>query len=312
VTAGVIEWEAGAVELGPAVAAVGVFDGVHLGHQALIRTAVERAAQAEAASLVVTFDRDPDQVVTPDSAAPQLLTLEDKLHYLGELGTETILVVPFCRRIADTAPDRFVSDVLLDAFDPVSLVVGADFRFGCRASGTVETLERFGRQHGFEVVACCLVEVDDKPVTSTRIRALVAEGEVASAARLLGRPHRVRGRVVRGRSVGRGLGFPTANVTPLKYSAVPRDGVYAGRVVHDGESHMAGISVGTPPSFPDARDYLEAHLVDFEGDLYGREVAVEFVDRIRDQREFENTEDLAHAIRDDILKAIRVLDGGVR
>jgi len=289
-----------------------VFDGVHVGHQALLRCALERAAAEDLTSLVVTFDRDPDQVVTPDSAAPQLLTLEDKLRFLGELGPDAILVVPFCREIADTSPDRFVSDVLLDAFDPVEIIVGKDFRFGCRASGTVDTLERFGAQHGFQVRAFTLIEVNGEPVTSTRIRRLIANGDVGDAARLLGRPHRVRGRVVRGRSVGRGLGFPTANVTPVKYAALPADGVYAGRVVVGEDSYVAGISVGTPPTFPEARDYLEAHLVDFDGDLYGSEVALEFVQRIRDQQEFGSAQDLAHAIRHDILTAIDVVRRGAR
>ena len=311
-TTRIVEWAPSSADLGRAVAAVGVFDGVHIGHQALVGLALERAAALGVTGLVVTFDRDPDQVVTPDSAAPQLLTLEDKLDFLSELGPHAILVVPFCRKIADTAPDRFISDVLLDAFDPVEIVVGVDFRFGCKASGTVDTLKGFGAHHAFQVRASELVEAAGGPVTSTRIRGLIADGEVGEAARLLGRPHRVRGRVARGRSMGRGLGFPTANVTPVKYAALPADGVYAGFVVVDGASHMAGISVGTPPSFPEARDYLEAHLVDFEGDLYGHEVAIEFVKRLRDQRAFTSAEDLAHAIRHDILTTVDILRGDVR
>lgn len=311
-TTRIVEWTPGAADLGRAVAAVGVFDGVHIGHQALVRLALERAAALGVMGLVVTFDRDPDQVVTPDAAAPQLLTLEDKLLFLSELGPDAILVVPFCRKIADTAPDRFISDVLLDAFDPAEIVVGVDFRFGCKASGTIDTLKGFGARHGFLVRASELVEASGGPVTSTRIRRLVSEGHVGDAARLLGRPPRVRGRVVRGRSVGRGLGFPTANVTPVKYAALPADGVYAGRVVVDGASHMAGISVGTPPTFPEARDYLEAHLVDFEGDLYGAQVAVEFVERMHGHQAFTSPEDLTHAIRHDILTAIDILGRDAR
>jgi riboflavin kinase/FMN adenylyltransferase len=304
VRSNVVVWEAGTPSLGRCVAAVGVFDGVHLGHQALIAEAVELAHARDVASCVVTFDRDPDQIITPDSAAPQLLTLEDKLTSLDALGCDSIVVIPFCRRIADTAPSRFISDVLADALDPVAVVVGHDFRFGRSASGTVETLERFGRGHGFEVVARDLVCIDGGPVTSTRIRRLVADGDVAAAARLLGRPHRVRGTVVHGRAAGRQFGVPTANVTPVAHSALPADGVYAGRVRLDGAVFRAGISVGNPPTFPEARDYLEAHLVDYDGDLYGEHVALEFCERLRDQRAFATPQELADAIRADIERVV--------
>ena len=197
------------------------------------------------------------------------------------------------------APDRFVSDVLADALQPVEVLVGRDFRFGRFASGTVETLERYGREHGFSVVAHDLVCVDGEPVTSTRIRTLVAEGDVTGANRLLGRPHRVHGTVGRGRALGRDLGTPTANVTPVAFSALPADGVYAGSAIVGDDGFVAGISVGTPPTFPQARDYLEAHLVGFEGDLYGEHIVLEFVERLRDQRAFDTDEELA-ALRSDI------------
>ena len=303
----VIVWEAGTPSLGRCVAALGVFDGVHRGHQALITEASELARARGVASCVVTFDRDPDQIVTPDTAAPQLLTLEDKLEAIDALGCDHIVVVPFCRRIADTAPSRFISDVLVDALDPVAIVVGHDFRFGRSAAGTVDTLERFGRAHGFDVVARELVCSEGAPITSTRIRQLVAAGDVAGAARLLGRPHRVRGTVVHGRAAGRELGVPTANVTPVAHSALPADGVYAGRVRIDGATYRAGISVGNPPTFPEARDYLEAHLVDYDGYLYGREVVLEFSERLRDQRAFDTADDLAEAIGQDIAEVVRLM-----
>jgi len=296
----VFEWEAGALSLGPAAVALGVFDGVHLGHQALVSDAARRAAELGVLSCVMTFDRDPDQVLTPDAAGPQLLTLEDKLAAIEALGVDAIVVVPFCRHVAEMAPDRFVSDVLADALDPIEVLVGRDFRFGRSASGTVTTLEHYGRSHGFAVVAHDLVAVDGEPVTSTRIRRLVAAGDVATANRLLGRAHRVHGTVVHGRAAGRDLGTPTANVTPVVFAALPADGVYSGAVVVEGARYVAGISVGNPPTFPEARDYLEAHLVDFDGDLYGKQVAIEFVTRLRDQRAFESAQKLAEAIRQDI------------
>lgn len=296
----VFEWEAGALSLGPAVVALGVFDGVHVGHQALVSDTVRRARELGVLPCVMTFDRDPDQVLTPDAAGPQLLTLEDKLAAIEALGVDAIVVVPFCRRVAEMAPDRFISDVLADALDPVEVQVGRDFRFGRSASGNVAALERYGLSHGFTVVAHDLVAVDGEPVTSTRIRRLVAAGDVATANRLLGRSHRVHGTVVHGRAAGRDLGTPTANVTPVVFAALPADGVYAGTVVVEDARYMAGISVGNPPTFPEARDYLEAHLVHFDGDLYGKQVALEFVARLRDQRVFDTPDELAEAVRQDI------------
>lgn len=306
-SARVIEWEAGQPSIGEAVVALGVFDGVHVGHRALIADSVARAVSLGATSCVMTFDRDPDQVLTPDRAAPQLLTLEDKLAAIDALGVETIVVVPFCRFIAEMAPDRFISDVLTDALQPLEVLVGRDFRFGRFASGTVEVLERYGREHGFSVVAHDLVCVLGEPVTSTRIRSLIAEGDVELADQLLGRPHRVRGTVVHGRAAGKDLGTPTANVTPVKYAAIPADGVYAGSVLFDHERFVAGISVGRPPTFPSALDYLEAHLVGYEGDLYGTKVVLEFSRRLRDQRAFESEEDLAAAVREDVRQAVAAM-----
>lgn len=304
-SANVVTWEDGTPSIGRAVAALGVFDGVHIGHQALIREAAHLASERDVASCVITFDRDPDQIITPDVAAPQLLTLDDKLAAIQGLGVDTIVVIPFCRRIADIAPDRFISDVLVDVLDPVAIVVGHDFRFGRSASGTVETLEHYGGVHGFDVVARDLVVADGEVVTSTRIRRLVASGDVCKANELLGRPHLVRGTVVHGRAAGRGLGTPTANVTPVAHAALPADGVYAGRVRLDGSIYLAGISVGNPPTFPEARDYLEAHLVDFSGDLYGDEVGLEFHSRIREQHAFATAEELSAAIHSDIAEVVR-------
>ncbi|MDO8915214.1 MAG: bifunctional riboflavin kinase/FAD synthetase [Coriobacteriia bacterium] len=293
-------WTPDMASLGPACAAVGVFDGVHVGHQALVRDAVRIAAAEECASVVLTFDRDPDQVVSPASAAPQLLDLEDKLTYLAELGPDAILVIPFDSSVAAMAPLVFLDRVLLGALRPVSVVVGYDFRFGHRAEGDVDTLVRYGREHDFTVIAHDLVSVDAAPVTSTRVRRLVASGDVAGAARLLGRPHRVKGDVVHGRAAGASLGAPTANLAVGPFAAVPADGVYAGRVSVDGTRYAAGISVGVPPTFPGATADFEAHLIDFDGDLYGRSVTVEFVERLRDQRAFDSEHELADAIAADL------------
>lgn len=296
----IVEWHRGLPRTGPAVISVGVFDGVHLGHQALIRDAVALAGERGALAAAVTFDRDPDRVVDPAHAAPQLLELDDKLELIGGLGPDVVLVVPFTQEVAALSPDAFCDGLLLAAFAPEAVVVGHDFRFGRGAAGDLHVLETFGRAHRFDVVGHPLVRVDGAPVTSTRIRGLIAAGEVADAARFLGRPHRLRGVVVGGRGEGRRLGAPTANLATQPYAAVPSDGVYAGRVGIEGVTYAAGISVGLPPTFPDAASRLEVHVLDFAGDLYGRTLAVEFIERLRDQRRFDSPEALAEAIASDI------------
>ncbi len=300
-------WTEDTPSIGAACAAIGVFDGVHVGHQALVRDAVGIARAEGLASVVVTFDRDPDQVVSPVTAAPQLLDLTDKMELLAGLGPEVILVVPFTERLAAMPPLVFMDSVLLAALEPRAVVVGYDFRFGHRAEGDVDALVRYGRENGFTVVAHDLVSEDGEPVTSTRIRHLVASGDVAGAARLLGRPHRVKGAVVRGRAEGAALGAPTANLAVGPYTALPSDGVYAGRVTVDGAAYAAGVSVGIPPTFPEAVSELEVHLIDFSGDLYGTTVMVEFVERLRDQRRFEAHEDLAAAIAADLVRSREIV-----
>lgn len=299
-------WTPEAPSLGQAVAAMGVFDGVHVGHAALVRDAVRIARMRDALAVVVTFDRDPDQILSPASAAPQLTDLDDKLTFLAAEGPDTLLVVPFDHEMASKVPLVFLDEVLLRAMTPVGAVVGYDFRFGHRAEGDVDTLVRYGASHGFTVVAHELVESGGSPVTSTRIRALIAAGDVADAARLLGRPHRVRGEVVHGRGAGAGLGAPTANVAVGPYAAVPGDGVYAGTASVGGRTYVAGLSVGSPPTFPGVAGSLEAHLVGFEGDLYGRSVLLEFEERLRDLRRFDTLEELAEAIAADLERAERI------
>jgi len=306
-TASVVTWSQDMSSLGSAAVAIGVFDGVHVGHQALLRDTVDDARARNILAVAVTFDRDPDQIVSAGSAAPQLLTLADKLDCIAETGVDDILVVPFTPVLAEMAPESFVDSVLLASMRPVSVHVGRDFRFGARATGNVDTLQRLGLSYSFEVWPYNLIEVDGSPVTSTRIRALVAAGNVAAAADLLCRRPRVTGTVRRGRGEGVTLGFPTANIEPVPFAALPADGVYAGRaILEDGIEWAAAISVGTPPMFPEARDYLEAHLVDFEGDLYGQSVTLEFWEKLRDLQSYPSLEALTEAIAADVDAALDV------
>ena len=282
--------------IGETAVALGVFDGVHVGHQTLIRDAVETAANEGVSCCVVTFDRDPDQIVTPDNAAPQLTTLEDKLALIGELGPDVILVVPFDARLAAVSPESFIDDVLMRMLTPRVVLVGVDFHFGARAAGDVATLHACGARDGFEVVAHELVTREGAPVTSTRIRGLVTSGDVAAAARLLDRPHRLHGTVAPGRSRGRRLGAPTANLEFDARMALPGPGVYAARALHGSTAYRAAVSVGLPPTYPDAMSLFEAHLLDFTGDLYGSTIRVDFVERLGEHRLYDTEDDLAHAI----------------
>jgi riboflavin kinase/FMN adenylyltransferase len=296
--------------MGPAVIALGVFDGVHIGHQTLVRDTIALAQSRKVASCVLTFDRDPDQVITPGQAAPQLTTFEDKIALLRAVGPDAILVVPFDEWLSSLSPSDFCIDVLLDAAEPVACVVGHDFRFGHRAVGDADTLRELGEFHGFEVVTHPLVHACGEPVTSTRIRGLVAQGDVTQATALLGRPHRLRGTVVHGRGAGHQLGAPTANLDVDSRFALPMAGVYAAWATVDSERFPAAVSVGVPPSFPDATCPLEAHLLGFAGDAYGAAVMLEFVERLRDQRAFSDPTELAEAIAADVARVSSLLGGG--
>ncbi len=297
----VVHWEKDTAPLGAAVAAIGVFDGVHVGHQALVGHAAADARKRGMQCVAVTFDRDPDQVVTPDTSAPQLLTLDDKSRFLLEAGADLVLVIPFDAELAARAPSDFLEHVLLAALSPRAVHVGLDFRFGHFAEGNVATLRGAGEHMGFSVHAHELVESGGEPVTSTRIRALIAAGDVAEASVLLGRHHRVTGRVVHGQGIGRALlHIPTANLLPTEHAALPADGVYAGWACVGPAKHPAALSVGLPPTFPGARDRLEAHIIDLTDDLYGQTLTVGFARYIRQQHRFDSDEDLAAAIRCDI------------
>jgi riboflavin kinase / FMN adenylyltransferase len=291
---------------------IGAYDGVHLGHRALLRDLSARAAAAGLTPVVVTFDRHPASVVRPESAPKLLTDLDQKLELLADCGIARTLVVPFDRARADESAEEFVSEVLVDTLDARLVVVGEDFHFGHGRKGNVALLTDIGARDGFTVVGVGLTGAHGEAVSSTRIRTLVAEGDVVAAAALLGRPHEVRGTVVHGD--GRGgpeLGFPTANLEISEEIALPADGIYAGYFRRaDGSVHRAAISVGRRPTFyrPDETSVLvEAFLLDFEGDLYGEAARVSFVSRLRDEAQFESVDALIAQMRQDVADTERVL-----
>jgi riboflavin kinase/FMN adenylyltransferase len=291
---------------------IGAYDGVHRGHRALLADLLTRAEAARLSTVVVTFDRHPAYVVRPESAPKQLTGLEQKLELLAECGIDRTLVIPFDRARAEESAEEFVKSVLVDELSARLVVVGEDFHFGHDRRGNVELLRRLGDEHGFEVVGIGLTGDGVEPVSSTRIRALIAAGEVEEAARLLGRPHEVRGPVVRGD--GRGgpeLGFPTANVQVPDDIALPADAVYAGHFGRaDRTVYGAAISVGRRPTFYEpgsAPVLVEAYLLHFEGELYGEQARVSFAHRLRDEQRFEKVEDLVAQMRVDVAATERML-----
>lgn len=291
------------------VVTVGAYDGLHVGHQLVIdevrRIAAERAARAA----LVSFDRHPATVVRPASAPLLLTDHEQRLERFAETGIEAVLILPFDDEQAEESAQRFVERVLVDCLHADTVVVGSDFHFGKDRTGDVDLLRKLGGEFDFEVVPLdLLARADgvDEPVSSTAIRRALAGGNVALAARMLGRPHEVRGTVVRGDERGRLLGFPTANVEVSKRVCLPADGVYAGRYVRpDGSEHACAINLGRRPTFYEDADtsLLEAHLIDFDGDLYGERAAVRFVEFLRSERKFNGVEELVEQLQHDIAAA---------
>ncbi len=296
-----MSWNPHMESIGDAVVAIGVFDGVHLGHQALLSATIGEAHHRGALSVVLTFDRDPDQLLHPEAVMPQLLALPDRITALEATGVDVIIIVPFTDALAKTAAENFLDEVLLTSCVPLAIHVGEGFRFGADASGDLDTLYVWGVEHNVEIRPHELVDAGGAPVSSTRIRSMIARGDVAGARTLLGRPPSVRGTVRHGRGEGATLGYATANVAPDLYAASPADGVYAGRaLLADDTVWPAAISVGVPPTFPEAQDCVEAHILGFTGDLYETGIVLEFLEYLRPQERFASARLLSDAIAGDI------------
>jgi riboflavin kinase / FMN adenylyltransferase len=298
------------------VVTIGAFDGVHLGHQALLRMVRERAAERGLPTALVTFDRHPAQVVRPESAPKLLTSLPQKLELLEATGlVDHALVLTFDEQRRRESAEDFVTQVLEGCLHARLVVVGADFHFGNGRRGNVALLERMGRDLGFDVVGLDLVraaeDADRVTYSSTLVRQRLADGDVRGAAEILGRVHEVRGTVVEGDRRGRELGFPTANVAVPEEICLPAGGIYAGTFTGtDGVARPAAISLGHRPTFYTDQAYLllEAYLLDFNGDLYGQAASVGFVERIRAEERFDSVEALVAAMHRDVEAARRLLN----
>jgi riboflavin kinase/FMN adenylyltransferase len=298
------------------VATVGVFDGLHRGHQQIIARARELAAARNLPTVLVTFTPHPSEVVRPGSHPPQLITNTRKAELAAELGVDVVAFLQFTLEFSKLSPEQFVHQVLVEQLHAAAVVVGENFRFGHKAAGDIGRLAELGSRWGFEAEGVPLLADGRLPISSTYIRSCVEAGDVLAACEALGRPHRLDGVVVRGDQRGRELGYPTANVRAESYAAVPADGIYAGRAVRidewgntrtDEPASLAAISVGTNPTFDGRHRSVEAFVLDFEGDLYGQNLGVEFVHRLRGMVRFDSIDELVAQMDEDVARTRELL-----
>ncbi|TGO05915.1 Riboflavin kinase [Serinibacter arcticus] len=302
---------------GPSVVTIGNFDGVHRGHAQVLRHVVEEARGRDAIAVAMTFDPHPSSVHRPEAVPEQLTGLGDKLDLVAQAGVDAVLVVAYTPDFASQGPEQFVRRYLVDTLRPVLVVVGHDVRFGAGNTGDRTTMTELGRRYGFDVEVLADVASDaDRRWSSTWARELLAAGRMDELAEVLGRRHAMRGAVVHGEARGRLLGFPTANLDPASSGAVPADGIYAGWLVRGsgaatgggGERLPAAISVGTNPTFDGVTRQVEAHVIGrTDLDLYGEEVVVEFVRRLRPTLRYEGAEALVAQMHTDCAQALEVL-----
>jgi riboflavin kinase/FMN adenylyltransferase len=296
---------------GRSVVTIGVFDGVHRGHQEIIGHTVKRARELGVQSVVVTFDPHPAEVVRPGTHPAVLTEPGRKAELMEALGVDVLCVIPFTLDFSRLTAAEFAHDVLVEHLHAMAVVVGENFRFGHRAAGDVALLTRLGRSFGFAVEGAPLIEGDPETVfSSTYIRSCIDAGDVEAAARALGRHHRLEGVVVRGDQRGRELGFPTANLLTSRWAAIPADGVYAAWLNRPGRASAnaparpqrlkAAVSIGTNPTFAGQDRRIEAYALDFVGDLYGEKLSLDFVAHLREQRSYPGVEPLIAQIHADV------------
>ncbi len=281
--------------------AIGFFDGVHLGHQQIIRQTIADARQHDALALVLTFDRHPNTIVAPARVPPLIYSLPQKLRVIESLGVDTLLLIPFDKQFSRQTGEEFIRRLARETGQIQSLCVGADFVFGHHRSGNVPLLKQLGGEMGFTVHGLAAVSLDGQIVSSTRIREFIRDGDLDTVSQMIGRPYAISGRVIKGQRLGQQLGFPTANLD-VAGLALPPKGVYAGHVNVDGKAYRAALNIGLRPTVSSESQVLhaEAYLMNFNGNLYNRELEVEIGDKLREEKKFASEAELRDQIALDI------------
>lgn len=285
---------------------IGVFDGVHLGHRHLISKLKELARKQGCSSGVITFSQHPQEVLSPRTRLPSVTGLEQRLALLEDEGVDIVIPLPFTPQLANLSPKQFLS-LLKEYLKMKGLVVGPDFALGKGRQGDINALRRLGQEMDFSLTVVPPMTVDGETVSSTAIRKALAEGDIKRAQKLLGRPFRLKGRVVSGDKRGIKLGFPTANLEVEPGRALPTGGVYACRAYIDGQSYPAMTNIGTRPTFGGGPRLIEVYLIDYNGDLYGQELAIDIIERLRDEKKFDTPEQLIEQIAEDVKKGKAML-----
>ena len=290
---------------------IGVFDGVHLGHRHLISKLKELARKQGYASGVITFSQHPQEVLSPKTRLPSLTSLEQRIALLEDEGVDIVIPLPFTPQLANLSPKQFLS-LLKEYLKMKGLVVGPDFALGKGRQGDIDALRKLGQEMDFSLTVVPPLTIDGETVSSTAIRKALAEGNIKQVQKLLGRPFRLQGRVVSGDKRGKKLGFPTANLEVEPGQALPTGGVYACRAYIDGQSYPAMTNIGTRPTFGGGPRLIEVYLLDYNGDLYGQELAIDIIERLRDEKKFDTPEQLIKQIAEDVKqgKALLKTRGG--
>ncbi|MFW6010905.1 MAG: bifunctional riboflavin kinase/FAD synthetase [Desulfosalsimonas sp.] len=293
-----------------AVVAIGNFDGVHLGHQAILRQVLEKAREIKGTSVAVTFDPHPVKVLGTNGSPPLITVLEQKIELIQQLGFDVLICIKFDRSFAELTADQFLEEILIKKIGMKAIVIGKDYTFGKNRKGNVDFLRAHAEKYGFEVIVPDWVPVlpdSSERVSSTRIREIIEQGRVSEAKPLLGRYYQLRGEVCRGRDRGgRKLGFPTANIR-IHDELCPKTGVYAVTVETFSGFYPGVANIGYSPTFDDHIFTVEVHLLDFNGDLYDQQIRVNFIERIRDEKKFAGIDELSDQINRDIEAARRIL-----
>ena len=287
----------------------GTFDGVHLGHQKILGRLKELAARKQGETVLLTYWPHPRLILQPEDKSLRLLTtLSEKVKLLEEMGVDHLIILPFTKELSQMSSDEFIRDILLDKIQTKTLVIGYDHKFGKNREGSFEYLQSHSHLFGFAIEEISRQDVDDLGVSSTKIRTALAQGDIATANKYLGRPYDLSGQVVKGQQIGRSLGFPTANIQIAEdYKLLPRDGAYAVHAEVNSIRYKAILNIGDRPTVDGQKKTIEAHLIDFEGDLYGQELRVYFQEFLREEKKFESLDALKNQLVVDRERAIFIL-----